>query len=202
MIARTLSLALLLAVSTPVLALTAVEEKALGNAQNATLGPITVAATNAYNATNVGGPLYNRAFSDCSGISGLGPVNYHVQPVFFGASGVYSFSSAQNGFDGYVHLYIDAFDPQNALTNCVTGDDDGNGGIGTSDFDANVDASRQYFLVTSGFAAGDAGTFTNTVTGPGTIAFGLAVPLLGVGGLAFLGLGLAGLGIWRQRRVR
>lgn len=194
-----LATALLLASSTSALALTAVEEKALGNAQNAVLGPVTVAASNAYNATTVGGPLFNRAFADCSGISGLGPVNYHVQPVFFGTSGVYSFSSTQNGFDGYVHLYADAFDPLNPLTNCVVGNDDGNGGIGTSDFDANVDANRQYFLVTSGFEAGEAGTFTNTVTGPGVISFGLAVPLLGVGGLTLLALGLGGLGMWRQR---
>jgi hypothetical protein len=76
------------------------------------------------------------------------------------------------GWDGYIHLYQNAFDPNNQLTNLLAGDDDGPGGIGTSQI-LNIDlAPGVYVLVTSGFAAGDAGPYDTTISGAGpTIMF-------------------------------
>jgi MYXO-CTERM domain-containing protein len=128
-------------------------------------------------------------------ISGLGPVDFDVQAFFVDASGDYAINSVQD-YDGYIHLYVGAFDPADQLNGLVDGNDDGAGGIGTSDIDvASLVAGTQYFIVTSGFAAGDAGAFTNSVRGQGTATFGL-IPTPGAAAV----LGLAGLAATRRRR--
>ncbi len=132
-----------------------------------------------YSDTIVGGPEWDRPYADFSGISGLGPVRYHEQMFWVDLSGSYDLTSVQT-YDGYLLLYIDSFDPTDQLTNGVAGDDDGAGGIGTSDIiGVALEAGRQYFLITTAFANGDEGTFTNTLTGPGVITLG---PLGGMGG--------------------
>lgn len=110
-------------------------------------------------------------------ISGLGPVMYHVYS-WVSSGGVHDITSVQD-YDGYIHLYEGSFDPLDQLTGLVAADDDGAGGIGTSEIlGFNLNAGSTYFLVTSGFAAGDEGTFTNRVTpAPASMA------LLGLGGL-------------------
>ena len=129
-----------------------------------------------YNGTIVGAPTFNRAFADCSGLSGVGVgVGYHVQGFQVDAGGSYSFSSVQT-YDGFLHLYEIAFDPTDALANCLSGNDDGTGGIGTSDFSFTLTAGVQYFLVTSAFDSTESGTFVNTITGPGTITLGQSAP--------------------------
>lgn len=72
------------------------------------------------------------------------------------------------GWDGYIHIYENAFDPLDQLTNLLAGDDDGPGGIGTSQIlNLALAPGTDYILVTSGFAAGDVGPYENTITGPG-----------------------------------
>ncbi len=134
-----------------------------------------------YNDTIVGGPEWDRPFTDFSGISTLGPVRYHEQMFWVDQTGSYDLTSVQDGgWDGYLLLYIDSFDPNDQLTNGVTGDDDGAGGIGTSDIlGVALEAGRQYFLIMTAFSNGDEGTFTNTLTGPGIITLG---PVGGLGG--------------------
>ncbi len=69
-------------------------------------------------------------------------------------------------YDGYLHLYEGSFDPLDQLTNLVAGNDDGAGGIGTSDLTGlTLTPGVDYILVTSGFGAGDEGTFTNEIVG-------------------------------------
>jgi hypothetical protein len=135
--------------------------------------PAQVLASVSYSDTTVGGPETNRSFADCSGISGLGPVTYHAQLFHVGTTGAHNISSIQDGFDGYIHIYSPSFDPADAMINCVIGDDDGDGGIGTSDIDAvELTAGVQYVLVTEGFELGEEGTFTNTIDGPGAVTLG------------------------------
>lgn len=125
-----------------------------------------------YDATTVGGMEWNRPFASGTCCSGLGPVRYSAQEFYVNVEGSYDLSSLQNSFDGYVLVYVDEFDPLAQTANFVAGDDDGVGGIGTSDIDGMIlDANRTYIIVTTGFENGAEGTFTNTISGPGTSVF-------------------------------
>ena len=115
------------------------------------------ANTASYNGTTVGTSTWARPFASGSCCSGLGPVTYTTQNFYVDSDGAYDFSSLQNSYDGYLFLYQDAFDPLNQTLNFVAGDDDGSGGIGTSDFSANLTANTQYIIIDTGF------------TGPGVI---------------------------------
>ncbi len=145
-------------------------------------------------ATNADGS-WNRPIGGGPSISGIGPVDYDLQAFYVDSTGSYTFDSVQD-YDGYIHVYQGAFDALDQLTGLLAGDDDGPGGIGTSQIvDLNLTANTQYFIVTSGFAAGDAGFFTNTVSGAGTATFAL-IPA--PAGLAVLG----GAGLIATRRRR
>lgn len=135
------------------------------------------AASNNYSGDITGAATWDRPFADGTCCSGLGPVTYQTQEMHVDADGTYSFNSIQNGWDGYLFVYIGSFDPLNQTVNFVKGDDDGNGGIGTSDFDADLVANTTYIIVMTAFANGDEGTFTNTVTGPGNVYFGNEQPV-------------------------
>ncbi|MBU2877634.1 PEP-CTERM sorting domain-containing protein [Aliiglaciecola lipolytica] len=116
-----------------------------------------------YSDTNATGDFWARPVGDGPSISTLGPVQYHVQSFYTAGSGEFNFSSVQD-YDGYLHLYEFDFSPSDQLVNLLAGDDDGAGGIGTSEFSFNLVGFQQYYLVTSAFAAGDIGSFTNTVS--------------------------------------
>ena len=151
-----------------------VDERALKNLP--TVGTHTNAPNNtvSYSNTIAGGPEWARPFADCTGLSGLGPVRYHVQPFYVSAAGAYDVTSVQDGsWDGYIFIYQGAFDPNNPNTNCVVGNDDGTAGIGTSEILGEALApSTQYLVVMTAFELGEEGTFTNTITGPGTVTLG------------------------------
>ena len=118
--------------------------------------------------------------------------------------------SVQNGWDGYLFVYQAPFDPNNQTANFVAGDDDGAGGIGTSDINGvSLAADTTYVVVTTGFQNGDEGTFTNTINCPtATVTLGpyapvnaVPAPTMSAGGLAALALvlGLVGLVVVRSR---
>ena len=121
---------------------------------------------------------WDRPIGGAGPISGLGPVNYDVESFIATVTGTFDLFSVQQ-YDGYLHVYEGSFDPLDQLANLIAGNDDGAGGIGTSDIlGLSLTAGTEYFIVTSGFQAGDAGAFTNTlVPAPGAAA------LLGMGGL-------------------
>ncbi|MBE9114722.1 PEP-CTERM sorting domain-containing protein [Lusitaniella coriacea LEGE 07157] len=158
----------------------------------------SMAGTISYSDTNVGGPTWQRPVGSGPNLSGIGSnVNYHLQSFFVDTTGSYDFFSSQS-YDGYLHLYESSFDPLDQLTNLVVGDDDFTGGIGTSGFDdISLTAGLQYFLVTSAFANGRTGTFTNTITGEGDITLGdvTSVPepasVLGLLAIGAMGAGSA-----------
>ena len=142
------------------------------------------AATINYMGTTVGGPTYTRALSSCAGLSGVGVgVTYSVQQFSVDTSGAYDVTSVQTGaWDGFLFVYQNAFDPANPLTNCFAANDDGGAGIGTSDIlGVALTGGTQYFAVTTGFAPGDEGAFSNTITGPGNITLGAGGPAADLG---------------------
>lgn len=119
--------------------------------------------------------IWDRAFADGTCCSGLGPVSYDVYgPFTVDVTGAYDVSSVQVGsWDGYLFVYQNCFDPLDQTTNYVAGDDDGNGGIGTSDIEGvTLTTGVEYFIVTTGFAAGDFGPYETTITGPGSVTCG------------------------------
>ena len=119
--------------------------------------------------------IWDRPFADGTCCSGLGPVSYDVYgPFTVDVSGLYTIDSDQiGGWDGFLFLYETCFDPLDQTTNYVAGDDDGPGGIGTSQIlDVNLSTGTDYYIITTGFSAGDFGDFTNTITGVGTATCG------------------------------
>ncbi len=120
--------------------------------------------------------IWDRPFADGTCCSGLGPVSYDVYgPFTVDVSGLYTIDSDQDGgaWDGYLFLYETCFDPLDQTTNFVAGDDDGPGGLGTSQIlDINLTAGTEYYIITTGFGAGDFGAFTTTISGVGTATCG------------------------------
>lgn len=109
---------------------------------------------------------------------------YGVQSFTPSVSGVYQFYSAQ-AYDGYLHLYQNAFDPMNGLTNVVAADDDmtslhagtvpnrnGVSGAADSGFQVNLTAGTDYFIVNSTFSAAlpADGHYYSEIYGGGTSA--------------------------------
>ena len=80
----------------------------------------------------------------------------------------YTVDSTQvGGWDGYIFVYESPFDPLDQLTNFLAGNDDGPGGIGTSQIaDVALSAGVEYVLVTTGFLAGDEGAYDSVISGP------------------------------------
>ncbi|MBK8066144.1 MAG: hypothetical protein IPK27_00505 [Rhodanobacteraceae bacterium] len=178
------------------------------------------AATISYTGNSAGGPTWNRpavvSASDCGALSGVGTATpYSAQPFYVDTPGNYDIFSDQGygggkspdgGFDGYIVLYRDSFNPASPLTNCVGGDDDA-AVIGLSEMlGVPLDGNRTYVLVTTGFSNGDAGEFENEITGPGNIVLSqfaqpqIAVDSIGREGLLLLGLLLGVAGIAAVRR--
>ncbi|MFA7688076.1 MAG: GEVED domain-containing protein [Moheibacter sp.] len=120
----------------------------------------------------LGGPVWDRPLEGGGGMSGVGVgVSYHVYgPFTVDTAGVYTISSTQTGWDGFIFVYQSNFDPTNPLVNYLAGDDDGPGGVGTSQVMPNLAPGTEYFLITTAFASDDFGPFVNVITGPGTVS--------------------------------
>ena len=87
-----------------------------------------------------------------------------------GTTGSYSFlSSATSTFNNYLALYATAFDAASVDANLVITNDD-NAGATTRAGVANVTltAGTTYYLVTTGTAADQSGSFIDTIAGPGS----------------------------------
>lgn len=156
-----------------------------------------------YTGTTVGGPQWNRPFADGTCCSALGPVRYSTQEFNVSANDTCDFTSVQS-YDGYIFIYRNSFDPLNQTANYVAGDDDGTGGIGTSEIiGVNLQAATTYIAVTTGFEAGEEGTFTNTLNCPtATVTLGAFVaappvpaPTMSAAGLAVLGMLMVAVGL-------
>ncbi len=117
-------------------------------------------------------PLSGRPFDDggcCEGFFYNPP--YQLVQFQVTASGSYTFNQTQTGYDGVVYLYTDPFDlTANPPTTFIAGnDDDINLGAGYSEITANLTQGINYYLVSTGYETGDAGNYTTTVTGAGSL---------------------------------
>jgi subtilisin-like proprotein convertase family protein/PKD repeat protein len=119
-----------------------------------------------------GGALTGRPFADGSCCSGLGPVQTDIWQFTVDVTGTYDINQVQTGsWDGYLFLYTDPFSlTVNPPTTFVAADDDGNGGIGTSDIEGVVlTAGQNYYLISTAFENGENGAFVTTFNGPGNV---------------------------------
>jgi hypothetical protein len=120
-----------------------------------------------------GGPTFDRPFADFSDLSPNGAgVTYNTIAFAVDADGEYALTLHGVGFDTFLFLYANAFDPNAALDNGVAGNDD-LVSLHTSGFAAELTAGTQYFAVVTGFELQDAGKYSLTVSGDGMI---IAVP--------------------------
>ena len=104
--------------------------------------------------------------ADCDVLSGFGTdVAYQTRAFSVSESGTYDFESVQS-YDGYLFLYEGAFNPADQCAGFLNGNDDGFGGIGTSNFSNALTSGTTYVIVTAGYGNGDVGSYTNTVSGP------------------------------------
>lgn len=128
------------------------------------------AGVNQYDGSTFDGPTYNRMEADCVTNSVFDGSHYHLQPFTVSADGDYVIHSEQS-YDGYIFVYQTGFDADAPVVNCMAGNDDDSGGIGTSELTATLTAGTEYLLVTTEYSEAG-GTFTNTFSGPGEIVFG------------------------------
>lgn len=133
-------------------------------------------------------PKYNRLvrFFDLE-LSATGTaVYYDVQPFHVATSGQYAIALAA-GYDSFVSLYGQSFDPTQPLTNGIEVNDEGINVLrragfaavnsdtdtnGTSLLYANLTGGVQYYSVVSSYSNGLTGTYTGVVSGPGTVTLG------------------------------
>jgi hypothetical protein len=143
------------------------------------------------------GPTFDRPFADFSDFSPNGAgVSYNTIAFAVGADGEYSFTLHGLGFDTFLFLYENSFAPNDALTNGVAGNDD-DVSLTTSGFAAELTAGTQYFVVVTGFEAGEAGQYSLTVSGAGLIS---AVPEPSA--WLMLAFGLAAVACIQRRRLQ
>lgn len=154
-----------------------------------------------YSGDTTGDPTWNRPFADFSGLSSLATATpFESIPFFVDTTTTYDLASFQSGWDGYVFIYQDNFDPNAPLVNGVAGNDDGTGVGDSLLFGVPLQANRQYFLVHTGFENPDFGPYSGTITNSSPDATGRAI--IGIvpepGALALFAL--AGPCLLRRRR--
>ena len=146
-----------------------------------------------FTGTTVGGETYDRA-DDPSTLSTDGSaVAYRTYRFTVGATGTYGFEMTGD-YDSFLSLYAGSFDPTSPLANLVDLNDDYF--RHTSAFADDLVAGQTYVLVMSAYENGEAGFFSNAITGPGAIA---QVSEPATVSLFFGGLGLVGLARRRRR---
>jgi len=120
------------------------------------------AATTFYGTTS-GQPVFDRP-DDLGTLSGIS-TRYSVQPFFPNdAADCFIESVQEGGFDGYIFLYRNGFDPDDPLANLVALSDDAVFGVGSSRIDSlALSYFDDYYLVTAGYNDDDDGTFSNQV---------------------------------------
>jgi len=140
-----------------------------------------MAATLNYSGDTTGEPTWTRPIENGNlpptDLSDFGTdVNYQSQPFYVDTGGSYNFLSlaiSPANWDNYLFLYQTSFDPLDALTNVVIGNDDfpstGRAGFNSVSLTANT----QYYLVTTGLADVYFGTYNDSITGLGNITAGL-----------------------------
>jgi hypothetical protein len=174
-------------------------------ASMSSLTPSAQAATFTYSDTTVGGSVFNRPVDNFSSlptaVSGAAgeAVPYNSFGFTVNAPDSYVFQSTAN-FDNFTVLYRNSFNPIDPIFNAIIANDD-NLTVGLSGFTTALNPGTNYFLVTTGYDNPDAGTFTNTIVGAGTIspiaATSVPEPATILGSLA-----ASGYGVYSRRKTR
>ncbi|MES2754802.1 MAG: PEPxxWA-CTERM sorting domain-containing protein [Pseudomonadota bacterium] len=166
---------------------------------------LSPASAQTFTGNTAGQPTYQRTLGGTppTGLSGIGTaVPYQTFGFTTSVSGSYAFEVTA-GYDNFLSLYQNAFNPANALSNVLVSNDD-NPTIGLSGFTRNLTNGTQYFLVSTGYSNTDFGTFNGVVTGPAALNFAgvAAVPEPAAWALLILGFGAIGSTLRRNRRAR
>lgn len=131
----------------------------------ALLAPVTE-----FSGTTTGNPTYVRS-SGGTVYSASGPAIYNTHVFTVSVSGSYTFNQCAPGYDGHASLYQGNFNPASPATNFLIADDDGNAAPCDNDsrLTTTLIAGNTYILVSSAFSDGDAGPYSWSMSGPGSV---------------------------------
>lgn len=168
--------------------------------------PVMAAVTIVDNAIT-DGPSFNRTVAGFPPpvLSTVGTdVFYDAIPFTVTGDGAYSIAldAAGDGFDAFLLIYENGFDPLSPLANIVVADDDSGIGLNSLVSFLGLTAGVNYVAVATTFNIGETGAYRLTLTGAGDNAAIIggtgAVPEPGSWAMMMLGFGLIG-GALRSR---
>ena len=119
-------------------------------------------------------------------------VPFNAQGFSVSLGGTYSFTLTA-GFNSFLVLYEDGFDPSAPLSNALIASD-------TPAFTFTLAAGTTYVIVPTGFSNLDAGAFIGTITGPGAITPVGGVVIPEPAAVLLLATGLTGAALKARRR--
>jgi hypothetical protein len=128
-----------------------------------------------YSGDTTGGPTWNRPVEGVppTALSTIGDnVPYNVRRFEVGTSGEYSFEViSASSFDPYLFLYQGGFNPAKPLDSntVLAGNDDQYVGNSLPKITQSLNAGTAYYLVTTGYQNSHYGSFTNEISGVGSI---------------------------------
>ncbi|MBA3713226.1 MAG: PEP-CTERM sorting domain-containing protein [Pyrinomonadaceae bacterium] len=157
------------------------------------------ADTITFSSTTSGAPTFNRPVDTGTALSSVGTaVPYSIFQFSVGAAGPHTFLSIATtpGYDPFLILYRNSFNPATPLTNFLFANDDfPPGNLTQSGFTLSLTTGINYFLVQTGFENTDFGNFTTVIGGPGAI-----IPVPEPATLVLLGSGIIGVAVRVRKR--
>jgi hypothetical protein len=178
------------------LALTSVLFAAVAAAAPASAATVVVngslsSADPTFHSPNMGNPP--------SSVAG-GAFAYDAYRFTANMAGTYSITAASVAFDTYLGLYQGTFDPQNPLVNALEYNDDSGFTTTNSLISRSLSTGVQYIAVVTSFAPSSRGSYSLSISGPGTATIGGAVPEPATWAMMILGMGAVGFAMRRRKQ--